>query len=164
MMAVSQPLPAPPAVRRKVDASPRLIIADAALVLIERWKTELDILRRRSPTSDAVKTLADCVDELSAAITAGHEATVQLTVIEAHAVSHIPTSTLRWLCKRKADLIGARKREGIWYIDRAQFECYLSTADGHAAVPREEAPPIRDVNKVIPLTREPRVESGAAVR
>ena len=163
-MAVSQPLPAPPAVRRKVDASPRLIIADAALVLIERWKTELDILRRRSPTSDAVKTLADCVDELSAAITAGHEATVQLTVVEAHAVSRIPVSTLRWLCKRKADLIGARKREGVWYIDRAQFEGYLNTADGHAAVSREDAPPVRDASKVIPLMREPRVESGPALR
>jgi hypothetical protein len=154
-------VPAPTEIRRKVDTAPRLITADAALMLIERWKTELDVLRRRSPGSDAVRMLADCVEELSAAITAGHDVTVQLTVVEANAASHIPVSTLRWLCKHKPDLIGARKREGAWYIDRALFERYMSSADGHTATPREaQRPAVIGGDKVIPLLREPRADVG----
>jgi hypothetical protein len=162
LMTSPQPLSLPVA-RRRVDLSPRLITADAALMLVERWTAELNILRRRSPTSDAVKTLADCVDELSAAITAGHDATVQLTIAEANAASHIPVSTLRWLCKHKPEMIGARKREGVWYIDRAQFERYLSSPDGHAAVPRADAAS-SDIDRVLPLTREPVAEAGAKLR
>jgi hypothetical protein len=161
-MAASQ-LPQPSVTRQRIDSSPRLITADAALVLVERWKAELSVLRRRSPTSDAVKTLADCVDELSAAITAGHDATVQLTVGEANAASHIPVSTLRWLCKHKPDLIGARKREGAWYIDRAQFERYLSSPDGHAAVPRTDTPS-SDTDRAVRPAREPIADSGTEIR
>lgn len=117
--------------------SPRLIVADAALELIARWKAELVILRRRSPASDAVKTLAECVQELVDAITAGHEVSVQLTIAEAHALSRIPVSTLRWLCNHKADGVGARKREGTWYLDRSHFEAYLASTEGRNAVPLE---------------------------
>lgn len=162
-MAVPNTVPASTEHRRKVDTAPRLITADAALLLVERWKTELNVLRRRSPTSDAVRMLADCVDELSAAITAGHDVTVHLTVVEANAVSHIPISTLRWLCKHRADLIGARKREGVWYIDRALFERYMSSPDGHAATPREDPRQARRSDKVIPLVREARADSSAGV-
>lgn len=135
-MAAPQPVSAIADRHRKTD-SPRLIVADAALSLVERWKAELNVLRRRSPSSDAVTTLADCLQELVDAITAGHDMTVQLTIAEAHAVSHIPTSTLRWLCKHKADNVGARKREGVWYIDRSHFEQYLASPDGRSAVPEQ---------------------------
>jgi hypothetical protein len=164
-MAAPQPIPTPPDHRHKVGTSPRLIAADAALGLVERWRTELLVLRRRSPTSDAVKTLSDCVDELSAAITAGHEVTVQLTVSEAHLVSHIPVSTLRWLCKHKPEVVGARKREGVWYIDRAHFERYLVSSDGRAVVLRDEDQEVSSApDKVIPLLRELRADVGAELR
>ena len=123
------------------------------------------MLRRRSPASDAVKTLADCIDELSAAITAGHDATIQLTVSEAHALSHIPVSTLRWLCNHKPQLIGARKREGIWYVDRALFERYLVFSDGVTAVVGDGgqlSPPAAE--GIIPLMREPRADVRAELR
>jgi len=134
-MAAPQPATPVPTRPQKADPPPRLIVADAAVTLVERWKAELTVLRRRSPTSDAVGTLSDCVRELVDAINAGHALTVQLTIVEARAVSHIPASTLRWLCKNKPETIGAHKREGIWYIDRSSFERYLGTAAGHAAVP-----------------------------
>ena len=38
-------------------------------------------------------------------------------------------STLRWLCKHKPELVGAQKHEGVWYIDRAKFERYMTTSD-----------------------------------
>jgi hypothetical protein len=142
-----------------------LIAADAALTLVERWRAELNVLRRRSPASDAAKTLADCVDELSAAITAGHELTIQLTVSEAHAMSHIPVSTLRWLCNHKAALVGARKREGIWYVDRALFEQYLVSPEGLAAEARHEVEPASlTADRVIPIARESREDLEAASR
>ena len=164
-MAAPQPFPLPPDRRRKADAAPRLIAADAALILVERWRTELNILRRRSPTSDAVKTLADCVDELSAAITAGHDVTVQLTVGEAHSVSRIPVSTLRWLCNHKPEAIGARKREGIWYIDRTTFERYLANPTEQVTPSGAKAPAARaPSDKVIPLSREARADARVDAR
>ena len=164
-VAAPQPLPSPQGHRRKADGAPRLIAADAALILIERWRTELNVLRRRSPTSDAGKTLADCVDELCAAITAGHDVTVQLTVSEAHGVSHIPVSTLRWLCNHRPEVIGARKREGIWYIDRTTFERYLADPTEHAAPPRAASPAVRiRSDKIIPLSREARADTSVDAR
>lgn len=164
-MAALQPLPSPQDRRRKADAAPRLIAADAALILVERWRTELNILRRRSPTSDAVKTLADCVDELCAAITAGHDVAVQLTVSEAHGVSRIPVSTLRWLCNHKPEAIGARKREGIWYIDRTTFERYLTVPTEQATPSQLEAPAARaPSDNVIPLSRGGRADRIADAR
>ena len=155
-MALHQPVGSPENHRRKLDASPRLIAADAALTLVEHWRTELAVLRRRSPTSDAVRTLADCVDELSAAITAGHELTIQLTVAEAHHLSHIPVSTLRWLCNHKSALIGAHKHEGIWYLDRVLFERYLASPDGQvAASPDGAQSMVAPTNPVLSLAREP---------
>lgn len=106
-----------------------LLAAGPALVLLEKWRNELSVLRRRSPGSDAVVTLANCVDELLDAIKVGRDTRLQLTIAEAHAVSSIPVSTLRWLCKHKPELIGARKHEGVWYIDRATFEHYQSRSD-----------------------------------
>jgi hypothetical protein len=110
---------------RSGAGTPTLIAAKPALALIERWEIELMVLRHRSPGSDAVTTLADCVEELRRAIETGRDVRVQLTVAEAHALSGMPLSTLRWLCKHKPDTIGAAKREGVWYIDRARFEHYL---------------------------------------
>ena len=129
-MALPNSFLAPPDYRAKLDPSPRLIAADAALTLLQRWSPELNVLRRRSPASDAAKTLADCIEELTAAIAAGQAVTIQITVSEAHALSHIPVSTLRWLCNRKPELVGARKHEGIWYVDRSRFERYLASSNG----------------------------------
>ena len=106
-----------------------LLVAGPALALLEKWQSELSVLRRRSPGSDAVGTLANCVDELLDAIKSGRDTRLQLTISEAHAVSHIPVSTLRWLCKHKAELIGAQKHQGVWYIDRARFEQYLPASE-----------------------------------
>ena len=106
-----------------------LLAAGPALSLLEKWQTELAVLRRRSPGSDALVTLTNCVVELADAITAGRDTHLNLTITEAHAVSRIPVSTLRWLCKHKPELIGARKHEGVWYIDRATFEHYQSRSD-----------------------------------
>lgn len=111
------------------DTLPRLIAADPVLMLIERWRTELAVLRRRSPGSDAHTTLVGCIEELSAAITTGQDLSIQLTVVEAHHISHIPVSTLRWLCNHKPDVIGAHKRGGVWYIARPPFERYLASPD-----------------------------------
>lgn len=128
---------------RALDTPPRLIAADAALTLVEQWRTELRVLRRRSPGSDAVTTLADCIAELSAAITAGQDVVIKLTVAEAHNLSRIPVSTLRWLCNRKPELIGARKRRGVWYIDRAVFERYLASPHAPPIAPQRRTHPAR---------------------
>ena len=104
----------------------KLITSGPALALVQRWRAELTVLRHRSPTSDAVTTLADCVVELLSAIKAGHDTRLQLTIADAHVLSDIPVSTLRWLCKHKSELVGAHKHECIWYIDREQFERYLA--------------------------------------
>jgi hypothetical protein len=106
-----------------------LLAAGPALALLEKWQSELAVLRHRSPGSDALVTLTNCVDELADAITAGRDTRLNLTITEANAVSRIPVSTLRWLCKHKPELIGARKHEGVWYIDRAMFERYQSLSD-----------------------------------
>jgi hypothetical protein len=134
-MVAPQPVPPVHARHHRGDPPPRLIVADAAVSLVEQWNAELVVLRRRSPTSDAVRTLTDCIRELVDAINAGHTLTVQLTIVEARTISHIPVSTLRWLCKNKPESIGARKREGIWYIDRSQFERYLSSNENRAPAP-----------------------------
>ncbi|HEY4129392.1 MAG TPA: helix-turn-helix domain-containing protein [Gemmatimonadaceae bacterium] len=126
-MVAPQPVPPTHVRHHRSDPPPRLIVADATVALVERWKTELTVLRRRSPASDAVRALTDCIHELVDAINAGHALTVQLTIAEARTISHIPVSTLRWLCKNKPTLVGARKREGIWYIDRTEFQRYLTS-------------------------------------
>jgi len=140
-MVAPQPVPPVRVQHHRSDPPPRLIVADATVELIERWKAELVVLRRRSPTSDAVGTLADCIRELVDAVNAGNSLTVQLTIGDARTISRMPVSTLRWLCKHKADLIGARKRGGIWYIDRGHFERYLSTtaSSAGALVPDDQS-------------------------
>ena len=117
---------------------PRLIVADAALALVDRWKTELAVLRRRSPSSDLVQLLGDCIQELVDAVASGHDLTVQLTISEAHAISHIPVSTLRWLCKHKPDALGARKQEGSWYVDSGKFEAYIASPEGKESIPKTQ--------------------------
>lgn len=112
-----------------------LLVAGPPLALLKRWQDELSVLRRRSPGSDAVATLANCIDELTAAIKAGRDTRVHLTIAEAHAVSHIPVSTLRWLCKHKAELFGAGKHQGVWYIDRIKFQRYLAVPADSAHAP-----------------------------
>ena len=112
--------------------APTLLLAGPALELVDRWTTELQILRRRSPSSDAVETLSICVRELMEAIKAAGDARLHLTIADIHATSRIPTSTLRWLCKHKPELVGVRRHEGVWYIDRAKFEHYMATSDREA--------------------------------
>ena len=156
-MVPHQPVGPPSVVPPKSDTLPRLIAADAALTLIDRWRAELAVLRRRSPGSDAFTTLAGCIEELSAAITTGRDTAIKLTVVEAHNISHIPVSTLRWLCNRKPKQIGAHKRGGVWYIDRALFERYLASPDGPAAHPHDHMRRARvgpDTVKVAPSDPE----------
>ena len=117
--------------------APTLLLAGPALELVDRWMAELHVLRRRSPSSDAVETLSTCVSDLVEAIKAGKDARLHLTIADVHATSRIPVSTLRWLCKHKPELLGAQKHEGVWYINRAKFERYLVTSNregstGHA--------------------------------
>ena len=109
-----------------------LLAAGPSVALLEKWLSELAVLRRRSPGSDAVVTLSSCVDELADAIKSGRDTRLHLTIAEANAVSQIPVSTLRWLCKHKAELIGAQKHQGVWYIDRCRFEQYLPASEHHA--------------------------------
>lgn len=116
-----------------------LLAAGPALALLERWQSELSVLRRRSPGSDAVVALANCVDELADAIKAGRDTRLHLTIAEAHALSHIPVSTLRWLCKHKAELIGAQKHQGAWYIDRNKFQRHLAGSKDRPHAPEAEA-------------------------
>ena len=103
----------------QTPCAPRLIAAAPAISLVERWRGELSVLHRRSSSSDAAMTLADCLRELVEAINAGDDVALQLTVADAHAISRIPLSTLRWLCKHKSTSLGARKREGVWYLECA---------------------------------------------
>jgi hypothetical protein len=90
-----------------------------------------------------------------------------LTISEARTVSHIPVSTLRWLCKNKPDVVGAHKREGIWYIDRSHFERYLASADSHAAASLEAAssvsPPLV-ADRVVDLVAESRADLRLELR
>lgn len=114
--------------------APTLILAGPALALARQWATELSVLRRRSPTSDAVMTLSNCLRELADAIRDGRDTRLHLTIADVHATSGIPVSTLRWLCKQKPDLVGAQKHEGVWYINRAKFERYISASDREVPV------------------------------
>jgi hypothetical protein len=76
-----------------------LLLAGPALELVDRWTAELQVLRRRSPSSDSVGTLSTCVSDLVEAIKAGNDARLYLTISDVHATSRITVSTLRWLCK-----------------------------------------------------------------
>ena len=118
--------------------APTLIVAGPALSLLRQWGAELVVLQRRSPSSDAVTTLTTCVRELADAINAGRDARLHLTIADVHATSGMPVSTLRWLCQHKADAIGAQKHEGVWYIERAKFERYMSTSDREVPVASPE--------------------------
>ena len=115
--------------QRSSVGAPTLLPAGPALELVDRWTAELVVLRRRSPSSDAVETLSTCVRELAEAIEAARDARLYLTIGDVHAASRIPVSTLRWLCKHKPELLGAQKHEGVWYISRVKFERYLATSD-----------------------------------
>jgi hypothetical protein len=122
-------MPNEPLVQAGTVGAPTLLLAGPALELVDRWTTELQVLRRRSPSSDAVETLSTCVSELVEAIKAGKDARLHLTIADVHGTSRIPVSTLRWLCKHKPELLGAQKHEGVWYINRAKFERYMATSD-----------------------------------
>lgn len=157
------PQAAPPELQKHTrgTALPRLIVADGLLALAARWRSELAVLRRRSPASDSLRTLADCIQELVDAINAGHQITVRLTIAEAHAVSRIPLSTLRWLCSHKADAVGAHKHGGAWYVDRICFEAYLASCEGRNAIPRDASRrDIPDTERVVHRI----TETGADLR
>lgn len=160
-MAIPQPAPSELQKIARGAALPRLIVADGLLALAARWKSELAVLRRRSAASDAVRALADCIQELVDAINAGHEITVRLTIAEAHTVSRIPLSTLRWLCSHRADAVGAHKHGGAWYVDRTCFESYLASCEGRNAIPRGASRrAVPDAERVIHRT----TETGADLR
>ena len=125
--------------------SPTLIIAGPALALVRQWETELAVLHRRSPSSDAATTLTTCLRELVEAIKAGRDTRLHLTIADLHQTSGIPVSTLRWLCKHKSDLIGAQKHEGVWYVDRAKFDRYMSESDREVPLGAPPASSIADV-------------------
>src|SRR5262245_32172209 len=116
--------------------APTLLLAGPALELVDRWTAELQVLRRRSPRSDAVETLSTCVSRLVEAIKAAKDARLHLTISDAHATGRIPVSTLRWLCKYKPELLGAQKHEGVWYINRAKFERCMATSDRELRIAR----------------------------
>ena len=110
------------------DECPRVVASGPILDVLERWHRDLATLRVRAPQSDGTSSLWHCTRELSAALGVAVNAAVDLTLGEAHQISRIPVSTLRWMCnKRRAD-VGARKRAGVWYLDRAKFESYLASA------------------------------------
>lgn len=109
--------------------APTLIVAGPTLALAHQWASELGVLRRRSPGSDAVMTLTNCLRELAEAIGAARDTRLHLTVADAHRTSGIPISTLRWLCKHKPALVGAQKHEGAWYLERVLFDRYLASSD-----------------------------------
>jgi hypothetical protein len=71
-----------------------LLVAGPALELVDRWRAKLQVLRRRSPSSDAVGTLSTCVSDLVEAIERAKDARLHLTIADAHATSRIPVSTL----------------------------------------------------------------------
>jgi hypothetical protein len=114
--------------------APTLLLAGPTLELVDQWTAELRVLRRRSPSSDAVETLSICVRELVEAIKAARDAQLHLTIADVHATSRIPVSTLRWLCKHKPELLGAQKHQGVWYVSRVKFERYMATSDREAPV------------------------------
>jgi hypothetical protein len=114
--------------------APTLLLAGPTLELVDQWTAELLVLRRRSPSSDAVETLSMCVRELVEAITAAADPQLHLTIADVHATSRIPVSTLRWLCKHKPELLGAQKHKGVWYVNRVKFERYMATSDREVQV------------------------------
>lgn len=138
---VSEPL-----LQRGSVGAPTLVLAGPTLELVDQWTAELQVLRRRSPSSDAVATLAGCVRELAEAIRAARDTQLHLTIADVHATSRIPVSTLRWLCTHKPELLGAQKHEGVWYISRVKFERYMATSDREVPTERT-AQPRRTVNE-----------------
>ena len=121
---ISEPLLQPGSV-----GAPTLLLAGPTLELVDQWAAELLVLRRRSPSSDAVETLSSCIRELVEAIKAAKDMQLHLTIADVHATSGIPVSTLRWLCKHKPGPLGAQKHKGVWYVNRAKFERYMATSD-----------------------------------
>ena len=107
--------------------APTLLLAGPTLELVDQWTAELLVLRRRSPSSDAVETLSRCIRELVEAIKVAKDMQLHLTIADVHATSRIPVSTLRWLCKHKPGLLGAQKHKG--YFNRVKFERYMATSD-----------------------------------
>lgn len=98
--------------------------------LIERYTT----LARFAPNSDAVATLRECVSELDQALVAGHDTNVFVSVDEAARLFGRPRSTISYICRTKGRLVGAKKVEGVWVIDRHAMTRYFTTEDpGEAA-------------------------------
>jgi hypothetical protein len=114
---------------RQARPGRRLILADTVVAIVDRWRSELAVLRQRAPDSDVAVTLAACVQDIGDAIASTDDLQIQLTLAEAHVMSHIPMSTLRWLCHHRSEQIGARKSRGVWYVGRRQFEQYLAATD-----------------------------------
>ena len=108
--------PGPPAIRGAV----RLIAAGPALAVVARWRAELAILERRSPGSDAVVTLADCVKELTAAIHAGHDLLIPAGKGTGYALNQAPgTDTARSATREGRKLIySVRSGDTLWDIAR----------------------------------------------
>jgi hypothetical protein len=134
-----------PLIRPGSVGATTLLLAGPPLELVDQWTAELLVLRRRSPSSDAVETLSSCVRELVEAIKVATDAQLHLTIGDVHRMSRIPISTLRWVCKHKPELLGAQKHKGVWYINRVRLERYMATSDREVPIgSTTNEPPTRD--------------------
>jgi hypothetical protein len=108
----------------------RVIAAAPVLDLVAHWRSELEIIERRSPHSDALPSLATCTAELVTALHAAQDVRVDLTLTDAHAISGIALRTLQKICQRTPHILGARRRAHRWYLDRRVFEHYIAGHPG----------------------------------
>lgn len=99
------------------------LLAPGPLVsLLERLSSDLRVLERTVPTSEATHLLRDVEKWLETAIDEASQTDAFMSVEDLNKLTGRPESTLRRMCQRYGEDIGARKIGGTWTIHWNTFE------------------------------------------
>lgn len=100
----------------------RLLAPAPLLSLLERVSNDRTVLERTIPSSDAARLLREIETLLDSAIEEASNADTFVSIERLHELTGRPESTLRRLCQRYGEIMGARKISGSWTIDWNKFE------------------------------------------
>ena len=99
------------------------LLAPGPLVsLLERLSKDLSVLERTVPSNDATTLLREFEKSLNTAIEEASQQGAFVSIEQLHKLTGRPESTLRRLCSRHGEIIGAWKISNAWTVDRRKFE------------------------------------------
>lgn len=90
--------------------------------LLDRISDDLVVLERTMPSNDATMLVRAIRGSLSKAIEDASHVDTFVSIEQLHDLTGRPESTLRRLCQRYGNAIGARKITGSWTIHWSTFE------------------------------------------